>query len=122
MIESENSTAPDKAPEKGGILLITIGASPEKIAKALKTLKDEACHISVLITPDQKHYVAGADEIWVAHRLGLRGIFALVRRIAWRRFSCVYQLAPSFTLSFKLSLALTLLRLAIIPHPVWRHI
>ncbi len=122
--------APRLAQDFNDALLIGIGLSPDNLVAAINTLHPHFASLCVLISPTQKiaaqgakgaKGAKGADEIWVAHRLGGRGALALIRRIAWRRFACVYQLTPAYHAgaSFTLALSLALLRLLVVPRPPW---
>ncbi len=113
--------APRLAQDFNDALLIGIGLSPDNLVAAINTLHPHFASLCVLISPTQKIAAQGADEIWVAHRLGGRGALALIRRIAWRRFACVYQLTPAYHVgtSFTLALSLALLRLLVVPRPPW---
>lgn len=81
--------------EPGGGLLIGIGLTDQTLIDWAQTLYPEVSSLSVLIGQDQQRVKMVADEKWVYGPLGLRGALALIRRISWRHFDCVYQPAGS---------------------------
>ena len=80
-----------KLHEPGGVLLIGVGLDAAMLDDALAAHYEAAGSLTVLIDIDQQGRALKADEVWVYGALGLRGALALVRRIAWRRFTRVVQ-------------------------------
>lgn len=98
--------------EPGGILLVGVGLSAAQLQLWMAALHAEGPSLTVLVGPDEQLLAqAAADEVWVYGPLGLRGMMALLRRLAWRRFQTVYQ--PS-------SAGLAWLRFFVVPRPAWR--
>lgn len=98
--------------EPGGVLLIGVGLDAEALDAALAAHYDAADSLTVLIDMDQQGRSLMADEVWVYGPLGLRGMLALIRRIAWRRFAAVIQ--PT-------SKRLAYLRFFVWPRPPWHN-
>ena len=99
--------------EPGGALLIGVGLSEEALAALAAQLYEECSSLSVLLGMENQHGDIKADEKWVYGPLGLRGALALIRRISWRHFDCVYH--PQ-------SAGLPHLRHFIWPRPDWRRL
>lgn len=99
--------------EPGGALLIGVGLSEQALAAFAEQIYDTCSSLSVLIGMENQHAAIKADETWVYGPLGLRGALALIRRISWRHFDCVYHPQTA---------ALPHLQHFIWPRPEWRRL
>jgi hypothetical protein len=97
--------------EPGGALLIGVGLSDAALQETAAALYPTCSSLSILIAPAHQRLELEADEVWVYGPLGLRGALALIRRMSWRHFECVYQPRAA---------GLPYLRYFIWPRPDWR--
>lgn len=80
--------------EPGGVLIIGCGLVAGELADKTQHFYDQAASLTVLIDAAQQKSSFMADEVWCLDRLGLRGFFALIRRISWRRFDVIIDVSP----------------------------